>query len=81
MASYFDLKIEERVIPQACWTYLAPTKRFEEVSRYLAFYPSKMEQCFVNDEMAQAQDGDFYGGWITSDIVGPFKGAPGTFGW
>jgi len=27
------------------------------------------------------QEGGFYGGWITSRVVGPFKGGPGTLGW
>jgi hypothetical protein len=48
---------------------------------HLAFYPSKVEACFIDGEKVKAQGGDFYGGWITSKIVGPFKGAPNTFGW
>ena len=48
---------------------------------YLAFYASKVEACYVGDEQVQAQEGDFYGGWITSNIKGPFKGGPGTWGW
>jgi hypothetical protein len=40
-----------------------------------------MEACYVDGERVQAQDGDFYGGWITGGIVGPFKGRPGTVGW
>jgi hypothetical protein len=47
----------------------------------IAFYPAHMDACFVDDEVARAQPGAFYGGWITNDIVGPFKGAPGTNGW
>ena len=56
-------------------------KRFAEIKNYLAFYPSKMDACYVNDELVQSQEGDFYGGWITKDIVGPFKGGAGTWGW
>ena len=59
---------------------LAP-KRFESIARHVAFYPSKVDQCYIDDEPVQAQAGDFYGGWITSQIVGPFKGGPGTWGW
>ena len=44
-------------------------------------YPSKVDACFVDEEKVVVQEGDFYGGWITSDVVGPFKGAPGTYGW
>jgi len=47
----------------------------------VSFYPGRMDACWLDDERVQAQDGDFYGGWITADLVGPFKGAPGTLGW
>jgi hypothetical protein len=48
---------------------------------YLAFYPSRVDACFVDDERVRPQTGDFYGGWITSNIIGPFKGGPGTSHW
>jgi hypothetical protein len=48
---------------------------------HVAFYPTMMDACWVGGEKVEAQEGDFYGGWITPDIVGPFKGAPGTWGW
>ncbi|MEM8680439.1 MAG: DUF427 domain-containing protein, partial [Planctomycetota bacterium] len=80
-ATYYTVHVGDRIIPQACWTYLSPTKQFQSIQEYVAFYPSKMEGCYVDDERVEAQAGDFYGGWITKNIVGPFKGAPGTFGW
>jgi hypothetical protein len=40
-----------------------------------------VDAAWVDDEPVAAQAGDFYGGWITSEITGPFKGAPGTGGW
>ena len=80
-ATYYDVQVGERKVSKACWTYLEPTARFESIARYVAFYPSKMGECYVGDEKVVAQPGDFYGGWITSAIVGPFKGGPGTFGW
>ena len=80
-ATYFDLQIGDRLIKQVGWTYLSPTDRFKVVERHVAFYASKVDECFVGDERVAAQQGDFYGGWITSEIVGPFKGAPGTMGW
>jgi hypothetical protein len=49
--------------------------------RHLAFYPSRVDACWVGDEIVQAPEGDFYGGWITSKVVGPFKGGTGTLGW
>ena len=80
-ASYYDVVVGDRVIPRAAWYYLEPSPSYEGIRSYVAFYPSKMDQCTVNGEQVVAQDGDFYGGWITSDIVGPFKGGPGTRGW
>ena len=80
-ADYFALVLPTRVIDQVAWAYPNPTSRFAEIASFLAFYPSKCDACFVDDQRVQAQAGDFYGGWITSEIVGPFKGAAGTNGW
>jgi uncharacterized protein (DUF427 family) len=80
-AGYYDLKVGEKTVKNAGWFYSNPTKTFAEIKDFIAFYPSKMDECYVNDELVQSQEGDFYGGWITSDIVGPFKGGAGTWGW
>ena len=80
-AGYYDLQVSERLVKNAAWFYANPTKSFAEIKNHIAFYPSKMNACFVNDELVQTQEGDFYGGWITSEIVGPFKGGTGTWGW
>mmetsp|Transcript_2589 Transcript_2589/g.2925 ORF Transcript_2589/g.2925 Transcript_2589/m.2925 type:complete len:163 (+) Transcript_2589:173-661(+) len=80
-ASYYDLVDEKKQTKNAGWYYHDPVAKFSDVKDYVAFYPSKMDACFVNGEQVQAQEGDFYGGWITKDIVGPFKGGPGTWGW
>lgn len=80
-ARYYDLKAGERAVEKASWSYPNPTESFAEIKDHIAFYPSKMDECYVNDELVQLQEGDFYGGWITSEIVGPFKGGVGTFGW
>lgn len=80
-ASYVSLGTPERRIEKIAWFYPTPSERFAPIANYLAFYPSKVDACFVDDERVEAQEGDFYGGWITSRIVGPFKGAPGTWGW
>ena len=80
-AGYYSLKVGDRSVENAAWFYRKPTDRFAEIKDYLAFYPSKMDACYVDDELVQAQEGDFYGGWITKDIVGPFKGGAGTWGW
>ena len=80
-AGYYALQVGEKRIENAAWFYANPTVEFAEIKNFIAFYPSKMDACFVNDEPVETQDGDFYGGWITKDIVGPFKGAAGTWGW
>lgn len=79
--AYFDLHLDGKVIKEIGWYYPEPSKTFAPIKNYVAFYASKLDQCFVNDELVQAQAGDFYGGWITSNIKGPFKGGAGTWGW
>jgi len=81
MASYYHIQVGDKLESNVCWRYPKPSKRFEAIKDYIAFYPSRMDACYVNDELVKSQEGDFYGGWITSNIVGPFKGAPGTMGW
>lgn len=80
-AGYYSIEAGGKRRENAAWFYADPTKAFAEIKNYIAFYPTKMDACYVNDELVQAQAGDFYGGWITSEIVGPFKGGAGTFGW
>lgn len=79
-AAYFTARDGDLVVPRVAWTYERPTERFAPIAGALCFYPSKV-RCFVDGEGVKAQEGDFYGGWITSQIVGPFKGGPGTWGW
>jgi uncharacterized protein (DUF427 family) len=81
MAAYYDLVVGERHLEAAAWYYPDPTPQFEGIRDYIAFYPSRMDACYVDGEPVQSQPGDFYGGWITQDIVGPFKGDLGTWGW
>lgn len=80
-ASYYTITVGDKAVANAAWYYRQPTHPYEALANCIAFYPGKMDACFVNGERVQPQEGDFYGGWITSDIVGPFKGGPGTFGW
>ena len=63
------------------WTYPQPSPGYEELKDHFAFYPGRVDAAWLDDEQVQAQEGDFYGGWITAELVGPFKGAPGTLGW
>jgi uncharacterized protein (DUF427 family) len=80
-ASYYNITVKDKQVINGAWCYLLPNKEFAAIANYIAFYPSKMDVCYVNDELVQSQPGDFYGGWITKDIVGPFKGGEGTWGW
>ncbi|WP_150308162.1 DUF427 domain-containing protein [Planctomonas psychrotolerans] len=80
-AHYFDIVSNGVVVPRAGWTYPRPTRGFEALGTRVALYPGQMDACEVDGERVTSQEGDFYGGWITAAIVGPFKGAPGTAGW
>ena len=80
-ASYYNLTMNGRVADRCAWGYDNPSPRFSALKGHISVYASKVDECFVNGERVQSQEGDFYGGWITSNIVGPFKGAPGTWGW
>jgi hypothetical protein len=80
-AGYYTVTVDGVSAESAAWFYPQPTPDFESIRNYVAFYPSRMEACYVDGERVTAQPGDFYGGWITRDIVGPFKGSPGTMGW
>jgi len=81
MARYYDVIMGVKKAPQGAWSYPTPAKGYEMLKNHVAVYASMMDACYVNDELVQAQEGDFYGGWITSNIVGPFKGGAGTWGW
>jgi uncharacterized protein (DUF427 family) len=67
-------------VARGAWGYPEPVAAYAALRDHLAFYPGRFE-CFLGDERVRAQDGDFYGGWITDDIQGPFKGAAGTLHW
>lgn len=80
-AAYFDVVAGNQRAQKAAWTYPQPTEEFEALAGYIAFYAGPMDRCLVDGEEVRPQPGNFYGGWITNDIVGPFKGEPGTMGW
>lgn len=80
-AGYYAIEVGGKRIQNAAWFYAHPTNNFAEIKNHIAFYPSKMDACWVDGELVKTQAGDFYGGWITKDIVGPFKGGAGTWGW
>lgn len=78
---YYTIKVHDKTVHDAAWYYPNPAPSFESIKNYIAIYSENMDTCFVDGEIVQSQAGNFYGGWITSDIVGPFKGEPGTEGW
>lgn len=80
-AVYFDVTGGGRRVERAAWAYPDPNPRFAGIADWVAVYPSAMDACFLGDVQVEAQEGDFYGGWITPEIIGPFKGGRGTWGW
>lgn len=80
-AGYYTVIVGDRRIENAAWYYPNPTPNFLSIRNYVAFYASRMDACLVDGERVRPQAGDFYGGWITHEIVGPFKGEPGTRAW
>ena len=77
-ARYLDAATGERAV---AWTYPDPSPGYEALRDFVSFYPGRVDNAWLDDELVVAQEGGFYGGWITADIAGPFKGAPGTLGW
>ena len=80
-ATYYDVVVGDRVAHNAAWSYPKPTAGFVALTDHVAFYPDLMDGCFVGGERATPQPGQFYGGWITSKVAGPFKGSPGSNWW
>lgn len=80
-ASYFDVVSGDVRAPRAAWTYRRPSSGYESILDFVAVMPGQVDRCTVDGEVVRPQDGGFYGGWVTSRVVGPFKGAPGTRGW
>ncbi|MEB3273994.1 MAG: DUF427 domain-containing protein [Prochlorothrix sp.] len=78
---YFNIRVGDRLLEQVAWQYIDPTPPFAPLVDHFAFYAAPMDACYVDGETVIPQEGQFYGGWITSDVVGPFKGGPGTMGW
>ena len=81
VASYSDLVAGTAVAARAAWCYPDPAPGFEAIAGHVAVYPALVDRCTVDGEVVEPQPGGFYGGWITSRVTGPFKGAPGTRGW
>ena len=80
-AVYYDVVVDQRTATRAAWSYPEPTPAFAALAGAVAFYPGRMDAAWLDAERVRAQPGDFYGGWITADLRGPFKGGAGTAGW
>ena len=80
-ASYLDVSAGGRTLEAGAWTYPSPTESFRPIASHVAFYAEGMDACFVGDEEVIPQPGNFYGGWVTANLTGPIKGAPGTRHW
>ena len=80
-ATYFSLEVGGRLSENCAWTYGEPVAAYDDLRDHLAFFAGRVDECWVDAERATPQPGGFYGGWITSDLEGPFKGGAGTLGW
>jgi uncharacterized protein (DUF427 family) len=80
-AAYWDILLGDETIPRAAWSYPDPTPPFRPIRDHLAFYAAPFDRCTVGGLAVTAQPGGFYGGWVTPDLAGPFKGVPGSQGW
>ena len=80
-ARYWTIRVADAVADRAAWSYPNPAASFAPIRDHLAVYAGAMDACFVGDEAVTPQPGGFYGGWVTSDLTGPFKGVPGSMGW
>ncbi len=80
-AHYLHVEAGGRFAARAAWTYREPRPGFERLAGHVSFYPGRVDQAYLDDEPVTPQGGSFYGGWITAEIEGPFKGEPGSEGW
>jgi uncharacterized protein (DUF427 family) len=80
-ASYADAVVGEHRVREVCWWYAHPSPGFEAIAGHVCFYPERVDRATVDGEEVRGVEGSFYGGWITSRVVGPFKGGPGSLGW
>ena len=81
VARYLDAVVGGRRVQAVGWTYRNPSPGYEALRDHIAFYPGRVDAAWIGEERVQAQSSDFYGGWITTDLVGPFKGPSGTLDW
>jgi uncharacterized protein (DUF427 family) len=81
LADYVDIVVGDVRTADAGWSYPAPDRAFEPIRGHWAFYAQRCDECWIDDEQVTSNEGGFYGGWVTANVIGPFKGAPGTSHW
>jgi uncharacterized protein (DUF427 family) len=81
LAGYWDVVIGSERLRKVAWSYPDPVEAYAGLRDHFAFYAGPFDECTVDGEKVIPQPGGFYGGWITGDLVGPFKGVPGSGGW
>lgn len=81
ISRYWSIQVGERLSPNAAWSYPEPWEGYEQIRDHIAFNASRVDACYVGGERVRPQPGEYYGGWITSTVVGPFKGEPGSEQW
>jgi uncharacterized protein (DUF427 family) len=81
LATYFDVRAGGKVAPGAAWSYRTLPGPYASLAHAVAFYPAMMDECTVDGERVRPQPGGLYGGWITGELIGPFKGEPGSESW
>ena len=81
LATYWDIVVDGIALSRVGWSYPAPTPHFDCLRNHVAFYAAPFDRCTVDGQTVYPQPGAFYGGWITADLAGPFKGGPGSMGW
>lgn len=80
-AAYYDVVVGKSRAARAAFAYPEPVTAYAAIAGHVAFYARPMDVCRVDGEVVLPQEGDFYAGWITSELDGPFKGGAGTWGW
>ncbi|WP_421765424.1 DUF427 domain-containing protein [Ekhidna sp.] len=80
-AHYYNIVLDNQIVKDAAWGYDSPNHRYGAIKNHICVYAKLMEACFINHERVTPQPGGFYGGWITKNVVGPFKGVPNSWGW
>ncbi len=81
LAQYWSLRVGDRAVEEAAWSYPEPDAPYAALRDHLAFHAGRVDRCCVGEDVVRPQPGGYYGGWITPELVGPFKGEPGSEAW